>query len=174
MTAQSLYSKNNPTTSHRRSTTHYQYPGGSLEPPNRILKLLDNWSRNTKQTIYLPIQIKHSREHNACKPIPGLMKCPTRPHQAGATPLEPHEEARTQRTLPGQGEFSTWHTQYRPCYKPITKNYKPALNAGNSSANLQSSTRTGHAMKSITHSSPNVDRCDLPFARRALTQHTLS
>ena len=44
-------------------------------------------------------------------------------------------------------------------------------NASNSSANSQSSTRTGHAMKSITHSSPNVDRRDSPFAGRPPARH---
>ena len=167
----SLYSKNSLTTSYRSSNTHYQHPGGSLDPPNQTPKLLDNWSRITKQTIYYQLNQTFPRARNVRKPIPGLKKCPTRPHQAGATPLEPHEEARTPRTLPGQGEFSMRHTQYKPRYKPITKDYKRALNAGNSRTNSQSSTRTGRVTKSTTHSSPNVDRLDSPFTRRAPMQH---
>ena len=137
----------------------------NTETPRQLeLKYEANYlSTNSNQTF--------RRAHNARKPIPGLTKCPTRPHQAGATPLEPHEEARTRRTLPGQGEFSTRHTQYRPRYKPTMKYCKPASNAGNLRANSQSTTRTGHATKSITHSSPNVDRRDSPFARRALARY---
>ena len=148
-----------------------QTPWRLSRPSKSNTKLLDNWSRITKQTIYYQLNQTFPRAHNARKPIPGLTKCPTRPHQAGATPLEPHKEARMPRTLPGQGEFSTRHTQYKLHYKPIMKYYKPASNAGNLRANSQSSTRTGHVTKSTTHSSPNVDRRDSPFTRQALAQH---